>query len=82
MAKLRFVGRLGDLARDFPDTLPVGPGVCVKHLKDAIAARDPALGAAVRAPTTRTIVNEGFATDAHPLCDADEIAFLPPVSGG
>jgi molybdopterin synthase catalytic subunit len=33
-------------------------------------------------PVVRVAVNQEFVGDAHPLCDGDEVALIPPVSGG
>lgn len=32
--------------------------------------------------TVRVAVNQAFATPHHPLAPGDELAFLPPISGG
>jgi molybdopterin converting factor subunit 1 len=33
-------------------------------------------------PAVRVAVNQRFAGDRTPLSDGDEVAFLPPISGG
>jgi molybdopterin synthase sulfur carrier subunit len=33
-------------------------------------------------PTIRVAVNQVFASACHPLQPGDEVAFLPPISGG
>ena len=43
----------------------------------------PLLGAAMNATRTRLIVNQCVAHDlSQAIADGDEIAFLPPMSGG
>ena len=32
--------------------------------------------------TVRVAVNQDYVTLDHPVCDADEVAFFPPVTGG
>ncbi len=83
MARLMFFGKLADLAagreRDWPLD---GEARTVAGLIDAIAAADAALGAALSAPSVRCAVNEAMVGRDAPIADGDEIAFLPPVSGG
>ena len=83
MARLLFFGKLADAAagreRDWPLAAKAGT---VADLIAAIAAEDEALGAALRAPSVRVAVNEAMAGRDAPVADGDEIAFLPPVSGG
>lgn len=47
---------------------------------DAIVADHPALAA--HAATVSSAVNAEYARRTRPLADGDEVAFLPPVSGG
>jgi sulfur-carrier protein len=42
---------------------------------------DPPDGEALPA-TVRVAINQQFADPATPLADGDELAFLPPISGG
>jgi molybdopterin converting factor subunit 1 len=77
---VRLFGRLHDLAganeleREVPD------GACVATVWDRVIADVPAM-----APYARVVsaaVNEDFAKMTAPVADGDEVAFLPPVSGG
>jgi molybdopterin converting factor subunit 1 len=73
-ARLREIAGAAELDREVPD------GVDAKAVWDALAAERPGL-----APYTSSIscaINEEYARFSHPLKDGDEIAFLPPVSGG
>jgi molybdopterin converting factor subunit 1 len=58
--------------------LPAGAtvGDCVALLSE----RAPALAA--RLPRSRVAVNGEFADSARVLADGDEVALLPPMSGG
>jgi molybdopterin synthase catalytic subunit len=56
------------------------PGASVASLRTAIAREFPAL--AIHLPATRVAANLQFVPDAHVLTDDQEIALIPPVSGG
>ncbi|MEO1241930.1 MAG: MoaD/ThiS family protein [Pseudomonadota bacterium] len=83
MARLLFFGKLGDLAggRMREQSLPKDV-VTIDQLIAVITADDAALGEALAAPSVRFIVNEKMADAGGAISDGDEIAFLPPVSGG
>lgn len=77
--KLVFLGRLEDLAGGSSRTVPLEPSI------DAVLdSLDPDLAKALRAPRVKLAVNGILLqdTDAPVLKEGDEIAFLPPVSGG
>ena len=83
MVKLVFLGKFRGLAReDFEIALPAE----VRTLSDLqawIGRRDPALGSAMTGTRTQFVVNQAVVRDmALPVRDGDEIAFLPPMSGG
>ncbi len=59
-------------------TLP--NGASVGQLRGAIAAQFPALSALLA--RSAFAVNQRFADDTTILCEHDEIAWVPPVSGG
>jgi len=88
MIHLVFLGKFGDVA-------PAGLGeIALAALVDAgvrtlgdlqhwLAQREPVLGQAMAATRTRLIVNQCVAHDlSQRIADGDEIAFLPPMSGG
>ncbi|MFC3173529.1 MoaD/ThiS family protein [Novosphingobium bradum] len=80
MAKLVFLGRLEDLAgapaRDCP---LAGPTV----LADLLAKLAPALAEALGGGKVRLALNGTIVERAGlVVADGDELAFLPPVSGG
>jgi molybdopterin converting factor subunit 1 len=73
-ARLRELVGASELQRDAPG------GATVATVWDAIAREHPAI-----APYTGSIscaVNAEYARMTTPLGDGDEVAFLPPVSGG
>ena len=83
MVKLVFLGKFRGLAREDAEiALPAGVGT-LAELKDWVARRDPALGLAMEATRTQCVVNQALVRDfSLPIRDQDEIAFLPPMSGG
>ena len=52
----------------------------VADLLAAIESRYPGLSASV--PHTMIAVNTEYVEETHPLRDGDEVALIPPVSGG
>lgn len=82
MARLLFFGKLGDVAGGRSRDFAIGDATSVSDLKAAIAKADPELGRALAEPSVRCIVNEIVLQGDAPISDHDEIAFIPPVSGG
>lgn len=78
MARLVFLGKLADVAGAGERTVTPGP------LADVLAALPPELAIALLDERVRVALNGELV--AHPesivLKDGDELAFLPPVSGG
>ena len=73
-ARLREITGAAELARE------VDPGATIRSVWQLLAAEFPELQ-----PYERSIssaVNADYARLDTPLADGDEVAFLPPVSGG
>lgn len=76
---LVFLGRLEDTAGGGNRSVPLASSV------DAVIdALEPELGRALKGPRVKLAVNGILLRDRESLVlkDGDEIAFLPPVSGG
>jgi len=58
--------------------LPLEQGAHLSELVELLAARVPAL----RTSRGLVAVNQTYVTDDPVLADRDEVAFIPPVSGG
>jgi len=74
-ARLRELAGSGDLECDCP-----GDAVTVADVWQQLVVRYPAL-----APYDRAVscaVNAEYARRTSPVSEGDEVAFLPPVSGG
>jgi molybdopterin synthase sulfur carrier subunit len=77
--KLVFIGRLEDIA-GAPERLVQS----ASSLDALLAGLEPDLASALRGDRVRLAVNGRVVVDrgAVVLADGDELAFLPPVSGG
>jgi molybdopterin converting factor subunit 1 len=73
-ARLREIAGQGELSRSLPD------GTDARGAWEEIAREYPAL--APYGASISCAVNEEYAKFSTELKDGDEIAFLPPVSGG
>jgi molybdopterin converting factor small subunit len=71
---LRDLVGAGDLVRDFADD------ATVQTVWEALVSEHPAIAAYQQSMSCA--VNADFARMNTPLRDGDEVAFLPPVSGG
>ena len=72
--------RLRDVAGRSEWIAEVPPGSVVKDVWHALADAHPAV--APFGDSVSAAVNASFARMSSPIHDGDEIAFLPPVSGG
>ncbi|SFF75196.1 molybdopterin synthase sulfur carrier subunit [Novosphingobium sp. CF614] len=77
--KLVFLGRIEDVAGAGELTVPFAASI-----EAVLADLEPELARALREPRVKLAVNGILLrdTDAPVLRHGDEIAFLPPVSGG
>lgn len=77
--KLLFLGRLEDAAGGAERDVAFAP-----TLDALLAALEPDLAEALRGPRIRLALNGALLADPAGLmlADGDELAFLPPVSGG
>jgi molybdopterin converting factor subunit 1 len=73
-ARLREMAGAAEVRRDLPD------GATARTAWDALAGEFPGFDDYSR--VVSCAVNEEYARLATPLKEGDEVAFLPPVSGG
>jgi molybdopterin converting factor subunit 1 len=73
-ARLRDIAGTSELARD------VVPGATIRTIWRELAVEFPGLAEYER--SISTAVNTDYASMDRVLGDGDEVAFLPPVSGG
>jgi len=76
---VRFFGPAVDLAGEHSTSLVLQQGDTVGQAAGMLAERYPKLGAALG---VRLAVNHRFVALSHALADGDEVAVIPPVSGG
>ena len=69
-----------DLAGADRVAVELAPGATVADLRAALAARVPALAGLMA--NSAVAVNHDFADDARVVEAGDEVAVVPPVSGG
>lgn len=83
MANLLFFGRLGDIAgaTERRMALPAG-AMTVDALIDLVEADDSILAEALREPSVRIAVNGEILNGVGAVSNDDEVAFMPPFSGG
>jgi molybdopterin converting factor subunit 1 len=72
--------RARDLAGAAAVAVELPPSATVAALRAALAALHPSLAPLLA--RSALAVNHDFADDARPLSAADEVAVIPPVSGG
>jgi molybdopterin synthase catalytic subunit len=75
-----YFAMLRERARRDDETLELPPGARVRAARAAIAALHPEIAPLL--PRVQTAVNRTVVGEDHALGDGDELAFLPPVSGG
>ncbi|WP_375202810.1 MoaD/ThiS family protein [Hyphococcus sp.] len=83
MARILFFGKLADAAGGRSRDWPLGEATkTIDDLVSALCAKEDALASALGEKSVRFIINEMIAPRDAAISDEDEIAFLPPVSGG
>lgn len=78
--RVLFFGQLKDIVGKAADDLNLQAGATVADLLQSYAAKAPKLAALL--PSLAVAVNQEFSAVTQALQEADEVALLPPVSGG
>jgi MoaE-MoaD fusion protein len=79
-AKVRLFARLSELAGTREAEVELGEGLTAGEVYQALGRRYPALSGLKG--SIRYAVNGEYAAAARPVGDGDEVALIPPVSGG
>ena len=77
--RVRFFARLRELAGAETEGLSVAPGSTLSDVYDVLKRKHSALP---ERATVRAAINQEFAEWDAQVADSDEVAFIPPVSGG
>jgi len=79
-AKVRLFARLSELAGTRVVEVEVVEGLPVEDVYQALCRKYPALGGLDG--SVRYAVNGEYAEPGHQVAEGDEVALIPPVSGG
>jgi molybdopterin synthase sulfur carrier subunit len=79
--KVLLFGPLRDVAGWRERVVSPAP-TALSALRALLAAEDAALGVALDGPSVKAAINKAIAAGDTALAPGDEIAFLPPMSGG
>ncbi|HEY5638596.1 MAG TPA: molybdopterin converting factor subunit 1 [Dehalococcoidia bacterium] len=79
-AKVRLFARLADLAGTREAEVELGEGLTAADVFEVLVQRHPRLTGFDA--IVRFAVNSEYVPETHPVRDGDEVALIPPVSGG
>ena len=82
MITLKYFASLRDIAEKEEDRLDIENPITIDQLSDIISKTTPKMGAIIREKKVMISVNEEMASADTIIHDGDEVAFLPPFSGG
>ncbi|GGE00196.1 hypothetical protein GCM10011515_19990 [Tsuneonella deserti] len=80
--KIFLFGKLGELIGREVNFEPEPGTATISDVRQALARAHPAASDDLLSPRVRACVNDAMVSDRHPVAADDEIALLPPVSGG
>ena len=78
--RVRLFARLADVAGTRTTEIDLGEGLTVGDAYRLLCRQHPAMGGLEG--SLMYAVNAEYVTPDHPLGDGDELALIPPVSGG
>ena len=82
MITLKYFASLRDIAEKEEDILDIENPITIDQLSDIISKTTPKMGAIIREKKVMISVNQEMASADTIIRDGDEVAFLPPFSGG
>ncbi len=80
--RLLLFGAAAETAGPVHEGFVLPGGAVVAGLRDAVSAAFPAASAALGSVAFAVAVNRKYARPDHALAEGDEVALIPPVSGG
>lgn len=83
MVRVLFLGRLSETAgvAEMSVDLPSGE-MEIEAFRALVTRSNPGLAEMIGGPSVRTVLNQAIVMQDAVVHDGDEVAFLPPVSGG
>jgi molybdopterin converting factor subunit 1 len=82
MITIKYFASLKSIAEKEEDNLDIENPISIDQLSDIISKTAPKMGAVIREKKVMISVNQEMASADTIIRDGDEIAFLPPFSGG
>jgi molybdopterin converting factor subunit 1 len=82
MVTLKYFASLRSIAGKEEDRLDIGNETTVQKLAETLATTTPQIGEMIQGKKILVSVNQDVATLDTVIHDGDEVAFLPPFSGG
>jgi molybdopterin synthase sulfur carrier subunit len=83
MIKVLLFGRLGDLHSGSSIDIELNDSLkTASDVRDRLSSEFPDLSKALSEPQTLIALNQKIVGADQPLSSGDELAFLPPVTGG
>jgi len=82
MITVKYFASLKSIAGKDEDQFNLGPEVSLLQLSQEIAKTSPQLGEWVREKRVMVSINHDIASPTTIVKDGDEVALLPPFSGG
>ena len=82
MITIKYFASLKAIAEKEEDSIEVQNPISIDQLSDIISKTAPKMGAIIREKKVMISVNQEMASADTIIHDGDEVAFLPPFSGG
>ena len=82
MITIKYFASLKSIAAKEEDSLDIENPISIDQLSDIISKTAPKMGAVIREKKVMISVNQEMASADTIIRDGDEVAFLPPFSGG
>lgn len=82
MITIKYFASLKSIAEKEEDHLDIEKPITIDQLSDIISETAPKMGEIIRDKKVMISVNQEMASAETIIHDGDEVAFLPPFSGG
>jgi molybdopterin converting factor subunit 1 len=82
MITIKYFASLRAIAEKEDDSLDIENPITIDQLSDIISKTAPKMGTIIREKKVMISVNQEMASADTIIHDGDEVAFLPPFSGG